>query len=159
FGIGDADRFAVAVHDTAAQPRAVIGHCEKVRAVGLDVKAGDSTKGGIFRGQLESAPEFQRAEAYEGRVTVVEPRDWRRFDFDTRGGQRINGRFSVGRRAGGAGQCNEQSADNKRAAAKKIQATRLRARGLGHSAAACSSNSSASFSVIAPPSSSASTMV
>src|SRR5262249_7195288 len=72
FRISNTSRFAVAVQNAAAQPRAVIGDCEKMRAVGLDMDSGDSAKRGIFRRQLESAAEFQGTEAHERRIAVVE---------------------------------------------------------------------------------------
>ena len=48
FGIGDAGRLAIAVHDAATQPGAVVGDCDEMLAIRLNMDAGDAAKGLIF---------------------------------------------------------------------------------------------------------------
>src|SRR5690349_11839706 len=107
--------------------------------------------------RLEHQPsaEFQIAKAHFRWITIVERSDRRRIDDDAH----RPGCQTRGSDGNNDSEDKEQESDNQRTAAEKAQATRLRRLGLRDSVAACSSNSSASFSVIAPPSSSASTIV
>src|SRR5262249_7602517 len=68
-------------------------------------------------------------------------------------------RICKGERADDNDQRNEAHAGKRRADGETVQATRLRARGPDHSIGACSSTSWVSFQIVAPPCSSASTIV
>src|SRR5581483_3774011 len=82
FRISDARRMSVLVGDTAAQPRAVVGHREKMRSVRRNAQGGDTAEGAIGRGQLQTAAKLERAEATSCWIAVIEGRDRLRTDTD-----------------------------------------------------------------------------
>jgi hypothetical protein len=158
-GVGDAGGLAVAIDDAAAQPEAVVGERQEMGAVRLHAQGGNAPEGPILGGQHQSAAEFQCAETDARGIAVVEGFDRRRRNRDARDRSAGTRRLGQRERADDQDQRGDQRAGGEPAAGNRPQSTRLRRTGRGRSTAAFSSNSSASLSVMAPPSSSASTMV
>ena len=72
FGVGDADRFAVAIDDAATQPRAAIGGGNEAVAVRLDMDRGNSSESRVPGGKLKAATKLEVAEPRPCRIAIVE---------------------------------------------------------------------------------------
>ncbi len=167
--IGDAVRPGALIDDAAAQPPALVGQGNEMRAVSRDADRRKAAEMPVRRAQHQAAAELQEPELPPQAVADVEARDRLGIDVDRdrcRGRRRLRGavdRDHARRDDERDGdQCGDAWAEWETRAAKRRAiahaSSLLRTRGAG-SAGASSSNSSASLSVMAPPSSSASTMV
>src|SRR5262249_38057216 len=157
--IGYARRPSVAINNSPPQPRAAIRNRDKMTAIRLDIDAREAAECRVVRCQHKAAAKFQIAKARQRRIAIIKRSYRRRIDVDARDPCRVARRIGESESSEDSGKRDERQARHEREKARSTQATRLRTRGLDHSTLPCSSNSSASFSVIAPPSSSASTMV
>ncbi|MHC2531269.1 hypothetical protein ACVJMY_000838 [Bradyrhizobium diazoefficiens] len=164
---------AAGIADGPGEPAALVGDRKETFAFRIQPDAGQAAEAAIGRGQHQAAAIFQRTEARARAVARLEIRDRPRVDLDADGLgdgaldlERPRRRLGRDLRLRRAGQCEsgksrrrvakEAAAGSKRAHECSLRRGRL-AEGCG--AVAVSLNSSASFSVMAPPSSSASTIV
>jgi len=166
FGVRDAARPRALVDDAAAKPPTLVAQGDEMRAIRRNANGRNATEVLVGRTQHETAAEFEQPELPAGGVANVEGRDRLAANLDRdrrRGGRRD---LRIGRhdrqeqrtcdeRRDGPSVCPCETATQTRRAVAHASSLRGR-RG---SAWDCSSNSSASFSVMAPPSSSASTIV
>src|SRR6185312_7713229 len=118
-------------------------------AVRLHMERGNSTERWMPRRKLKTTAKFEITEPCSCRIAVVERRNRSCGDLNAR--RRGGIAQHIGQRESAGGQRSAQRYDIEPAAARRHQATRLRKRERGRSATACSSNNSASFSVMAPP--------
>ena len=184
-GVGDRDRGLAAIDDAPAQPVALVGDRKEMLAVGRDAQARQaaeiamrripgSTRRGIPARRSACAPaRAGRTPRSPGRgsrsagcrsaargacaaagisasarmASKAEPRDRKLFKANP-----LNGAVYLMRRRPPRARLDPTIQECSLRAERRAGRPRM-------SSAACSSNSSASFSVIAPPSSSASTMV
>jgi len=173
-GVGDSGRTFAVVDDAAGEPESFIGEGDEMLAVRAHPKRRKAAEMAIVRGQFEAAAEFQRAEAALFLIARQEQIDGLRVHLDRdraivedglrdRPHRKHQRRKHQRRRHGGDRGDDAQG----RAAGRRAG---LATQGAGHecsrragrrtgSAGGASSNSSASFSIMTPPSSSASTIV
>ena len=154
FGIRDAGGPDSLIDDAAAQPISLVGHGEEFRAVALDADRRNAAEVRVRRRQLDAAAKGELAEPGAFRIARLERRDRPRAHFD------LGGRFRrarIGLRGDGERERRQQRESER--CASQDQCIFRRGGARTGSGGPCSSNSSASFSVITPPSSSASTMV
>lgn len=82
FGVGNADRFAVAIANTTMQPRAAVGDGNEAVTVWLDMDRGNSSEGRVPGRKLKAATKLQVAEPRPCRIAIVKGWDRPRRDFD-----------------------------------------------------------------------------
>ena len=164
FRVGDAARPRSFVKEAAAKPPAPVGQRDELRAISRNADGRYAPKAAVRRAQDETAAELQETEPATGGVTNVECRDRLAANIDCNWAR--NRRQHL-RCAGD--RCEKRYARDERRDHPTVwpcNTTRPNRHTLGHASnlrrgapGDSSSNSSASFSVMAPPSSSASTMV
>src|SRR5262249_54877284 len=145
--IRDAVGSAITIDNTAAHPRSVIGCRDKSAAIWFHEESGDAAECFMLRGEDKPSPKFQTTKAGLRGILTVECRYWRCLNLNARRLVRVPQRIGASIVRDGRSQCDKERTRNRPTAVETRQATRLRARGAGRSLAACSSNSSASFSV------------
>src|SRR5215471_1722310 len=181
-GIGNAQRLAAFIDDAAGEPPSLISEGNKMLPVRRDADRGKSSKMRIGRLQFEPAKIFHHAEAPLVRCTEAKGSDWLGVHYDTY--RPIDADpLGLGRRCDHKGRARNNRPyetplrhDKHMSPASRFPATVFAVpaglprticghacnRRSGHRTGSdfgLSSNSSASFSIIAPPSSSASTIV
>ena len=156
--VGQAGEPAVGRLDPGLQPLRVIGERNDVAAVGRAPQTGEAAEGRDPRAKVNPGAEHQGAEAGAVRIGDGEAADRLCLHIDGRRAPEGLRALRQGNARAGHGRGGGTAADEKVTPCEP-QATALRRGAPRAGGAAFSSNSSASFSVMTPPSSSASTMV